>query len=636
MRKKALKKGIVMMTAVLSAAGILFGVHAQAVYAAEMKVAASASEIAVGEEVTVDISTSQVETDSPVIAVYFDKDYLKLETCSVDYTGGDNGLITIEEENAKLTFSGKTEGNAQIQVKAELSDTGETVDKTTAVQIGNAGGAQSANAYLKSLSVTPGTMTPEFSPEVTKYTIDVAEDVESVSVTCSVAETTSKVIEAGGFKGLKKGSNQAVVTVQAADGSKCTYELTINRGAAVDAGAQAGDEEGAEEEIMPISLDTDTIPVGGETIYSSFLVNTTFDDALLPEGFTKETYSYKGTDVESAYFAAGDVRLLYLSTGDKTSQDFRLYYEDTDTFMDLLQLKGTDGKFIMPVRYQAQIKIPDNYTGSYLPLDDKVISCYIYTELTDKQVTAEGQGETETQVMNEAGASLEEEAVRVEDLDAEVEFYLLYAMNNEGTEGFYLYDSVEGTYQRYVERDTSYELDQSYFKYKDIAHQRFAIMCVLIALLVVAVFCIINLVLKNKELKSDLCDDEAEDDDDDNHDDGDDGSNEADGGEMPPAALPKNKVSRKEETVSQEMDEGSLEEKIISQIQVADTEPDTVQKQQEELKKQEQPKREERNQVRTNPVRRSSDFKMINLSREPESGGLDDDFEFEFINLDDD
>ena len=64
-------------------------------------------------------------------------------------------------------------------------------------------------------------------------------------------------------------------------------------------------------------------------------------------------------------------------------------------------------------------------------------------------------------------------------------------------------------------------------------------------------------------------------------------------------------------------EELSLEDKIISQLQL--TEVDHAEKKAPE------------------PVmpRKTSNFKMINLSREPEPSGLDDDFEFEFINLDD-
>ena len=72
------------------------------------------------------------------------------------------------------------------------------------------------------------------------------------------------------------------------------------------------------------------------------------------------------------------------------------------------------------------------------------------------------------------------------------------------------------------------------------------------------------------------------------------------------------KPAKKEETVKEEaeIDTASLEEKIINQLQDSQEEP-----------------------VRP---RKPSNFKMINLSREPGPTGLDDDFEFEFIKLDDD
>lgn len=637
-------------------------------------------------------------------------------------------------------------------------------------EAGEGGALQSSNAHLKSLSVTPGTISPEFSPEVTNYTINVSEDVDTISVACSVEETTARVVEAGGFKRLQPGSNQAQVTVQAQDGSRLTYNFTINRGAAsgtdgnggaetqpeTPAGSDAGvtPQGGAEGSgaaggendgtvpggvgdgavttsagadavggmtpgaQTPATIDpvTNRIPIGGESIYASFQINLTYPQELLPEGFVPETYNYKGIDVQSAYFAAGGLRLLYLTTGDGTSSDFRIYYEDTDSFMDLLQLKGIDGKFIMPVRYEAQIKIPDNYTGTYMPWENKVVAAYIYTELTDKPVTAPGE-EGEDSEGEESGQ--DEEPVKVEELDEEVEFYLLYAMNSEGNENFYLYDAIEGTYQRYVERDTSYELDQSYFKYKDIAHKRFAIMCVMACLLVIAVFCIINLIMKNRELKADLGDDEEEDEDgeDELEEDiqkksrklGEDrrsarkeeesgaetaekpgkkpgtapakkqekkpeagavksaerkpeaetvkkperksGAEAVRSAEKTPGAEAARKAERrseaqasdkaerksaqekakrpvvKEEAKDTEIDAFSLEEKIIGQLNFDSEVSSSSGKRSGDAKVE---------QERARTVRKPSGFKMINLSREPESSALDDDFEFEFINLDDD
>lgn len=240
------------------------------------------------------------------------------------------------------------------------------------------------------------------------------------------------------------------------------------------------------------------------------------------------------------------------------------------------------------------------------------------------------------------------EPVRVEDLDEEVEFYLIYAMNQNGEEGFYLYDIVEDSYQRYVERDTSYDLDQSYFKYKDMAHKRFGIICVLAVLLVIAAFAVVNLIIQNRELKAELGDEDEEDEDDEGDEDEEEETpvvkeepvkkpairkeiparkpevkvepKPAPKPEVKPAPKPEVKpVPAPEVKAEPEISETemSLEEKIISQLQFT-----------------QQDGGENGAEAPVRP-RKSSNFKMINLSREPEPSGLDDDFEFEFINLDD-
>lgn len=547
------------------------------------------------------------------------------------------------------------------------------------------GVAVSSDSSLKSFSISTGTMTPEFSPEVTAYTVQVTGDVEKINVTCSTSAADAKVVEAGGFKDLQEGSNSAHITVQAADGSQTTYTITIIRGegGSTDAGeadtttedtnAESPAPETTTEESFadeqtpatdnvqtaifgegvtaesavdnPIDPNATMIPVGGDTIYAPFQVNTTFPAELMPAGFVMENYSYHGVNVQSAYYALGDIRLLYLCAADGGNANFRIYYEDTDTFMDYVRFDGTNGKFIIPVRYQAQMKIPDNYTGSYLPWPDTVVACYIYTELTDNPIkVSEEMAEMEGTTTEDTSTA---EPVRVEDLDEDVEFYLIYAMNQNGEEGFYLYDIVEDSYQRYVERDTSYDLDQSYFKYKDMAHKRFGIICVLAVLLVIAVFAIVNLIMQNRELKAELDDEDDGEENEEEEDDGDD-CDDGEENETPivkegpvkkpairkeiPARKPEVKVESKSATKPEvkpepeaktapepEISESelSLEEKIISQLQL--TQQDNAADKAEET-------------VRS---RKASNFKMINLSREPEPTGLDDDFEFEFINLDD-
>ena len=83
----------------------------------------------------------------------------------------------------------------------------------------------------------------------------------------------------------------------------------------------------------------------------------------------------------------------------------------------------------------------------------------------------------------------------------------------------------------------------------------------------------------------------------------------------------------KEAAKDVEIDPSSLEEKIINQIQLDSEMP---------AQSDERPREAKAGRERVRPQRKPSNFKMINLSREPEASALDDDFEFEFINLDED
>lgn len=616
------------------------------------------------------------------------------------------------------------------------SDTVKTVYATQTSQ------TQGSDAYLKTFSATPGTMSPDFSSMVTNYTITVSSDVDQLSVTCSTADANAQVTEAKGFKNLQLGNNKATIKVKGASGTICTYNFTIVKGnmsaatnPAEGAGitlatgkssqtsgtttsgatsttqnttqsttntvtadtentaseatdsvddtqdASAEDEQDAAvdettsgeavETMAPVADSGERYLVGGDSIYADYYVVPTFDSSLLPDGFVVENYNFDGNEVQSAYLAAGDIRLLFSESAEGTNGGLRIYYEDDKDMMDFVPFLGYSG-YVFPVRYQAQIPVPTNYTGSYMPFDKKVVACYIYTELTNNPISVQAGMETKD-TLQPGESTADADPVSVDSLDEMPEFYLFYGMNNNGEENFYLYDWKEGTYQRYVERDTSYDLDQSYFKYKDMAHQRFVVMCTLFVLLLLAIFFIINLYMKNRELKRDLeeydpdydgpddgddgyddeeydgeddIDDEAydgEDDTDDeaydgNEDDIDDGeSDEKYGGDASDEETD-DVTDDSEEEADEELQEDIAE---YGEEEMCADEPDEEEEASEEPDASEDADDDEdsmEEQVDSQEIvrKRRPEFKMINLSREPEPTGIDDDFEFEFIHFEDD
>lgn len=90
----------------------------------------------------------------------------------------------------------------------------------------------SSNATLYAVNISNGTLVPAFSSDVTQYTITVDEKTTGINAFGMPSEESSVVSENYGFSNLVPGSNMAVITVQAADGTRLSYLFTVNRGEA--------------------------------------------------------------------------------------------------------------------------------------------------------------------------------------------------------------------------------------------------------------------------------------------------------------------------------------------------------------------------------------------------------------------
>jgi hypothetical protein len=91
------------------------------------------------------------------------------------------------------------------------------------------------NVTLRSLSVSTGTLSPGFNPDVIVYTVNVPNTVTSINI-AATAEHGSAKVTGTGTESLKVGANVFAVTVTAEDGTtRKTYTVTVNRAASADA-----------------------------------------------------------------------------------------------------------------------------------------------------------------------------------------------------------------------------------------------------------------------------------------------------------------------------------------------------------------------------------------------------------------
>ncbi len=248
-----------------------------------------------GGEVTVSMkitATGNETINSSNVMLTYDPQALQF----LEGTGasGDAGSLrvvgTAEAANStELSFSLKFKalkaGNTSISVSTQEVYNGDgqlvTVEQqgNSVVSVSGAAGA-SDNAALSDLQISPGTLTPAFSPDVDSYTAVVGQDVETVTVSALVADE-SATVSVSGNEGLQMGDNEIVCTVVAADGQTTrTYRVMVTRTEA--------EVDGEAPVVSQVELRT---PERNITVLSAD------DGPEIPEGFVRCSVTINGQAV---------------------------------------------------------------------------------------------------------------------------------------------------------------------------------------------------------------------------------------------------------------------------------------------------------------------------------------------------
>ena len=451
------KLGRILLSMTALAAALLFS-PADIYAAGSVSVTADKTDVGVSDTITVYVKTSEPEDPSvaPEISVTYDPDQLEVTGCNVAYGGG-GGLLTITGTDAQITMKALTAGNASVSAEAIIDDDGNNpaTGSTSIVVGGNTAADLSSDATLRALTVTPGTLTPAFTPQGTEYTIEVDDSVTDITVSGGVTDEKAQITAASGFKNLKSGTNEAVITVTAEDGSTLTYHFTIMRGGAAD---ETETEETAPEQLQQTQAGGLSFTADG----SEYTISETVSDEQLLSDCSKTEVSYGGQNVEGAVWQPGGLTLLYATKADGEGSFF-IYDSVKNSFQIFVQIMGIENHYIVPVAPQESV--PDGFTEENLQWNNSWLPAYQTTK-GDPDLT-----------------------------DA---FYLLYAYNNEGNTGFYLYDVVEGSFQRY------FAMQETAAVTEQMGQKPILIIGTLVFLLVCAIVVIVNLVLHNRDLKLDM------------------------------------------------------------------------------------------------------------------------------------
>lgn len=357
MNKTIKKLSALVVSAILILGCFVFTASA----AATATIAFSSKSPKVNDAVTVTVTVNGSEAMySTELSVSYNPDVLRFE--SGDSASGGAGVVKVAglpsgatKQSYSLKFTAIASGSSTVQASgvAYYQNTEESVGASATMTVSDA--AKSANANLKSLSLSNGTLSPKFSASKTSYTATVATSVTEVKVYATAQDSGAKV-EIAGESVLKDGENIRTVTVTAPSGAQKVYTIKITRSDLTT--------EPEVPEVNPLETTVDG---------AAYLVLNDISGAALPAGFSVETAQYNGVDIQVAKDADGNYTLYYLKAAD--SEIATPYLLNGDTF-ERLQCVAIGDKVYIFADVPAELTAAEGYYETAVKIGDFSVKAF--------------------------------------------------------------------------------------------------------------------------------------------------------------------------------------------------------------------------------------------------------------------
>ena len=513
--------------------------HAKAA-SGKTTIAVSASSLNIGQTVTVTAKALSASGDSAYanMVLTYDAGILEFVSCNATY----GGSISVASDSFSVTLKAISAGKASISLSAtdgviygteeELdsmagSSTSVTVKNEAAGSNGNAGNgsssgtgsnnntgsntaALSADNSLKALTISPGTLSPAFKGSTTKYTATVDNSVTSIAVSATPVNEKATIESVTGNTNLAVGANVVQIVVKAENGTTATYKITVTRQAAGTTGSETtttggengdsgnsddgNDDSGDPGDTEEVDATETPVPAADVVINNTtYHIADNFTEEQIPADFTETTVNFRGAECRGLTFNKGTISLIYLETDnvDATTGRFFIYDETRDVVYDFMKFTAGESSYAIPLLAPLDSVLPESYVQVSLQMPENTV-------MTAYQLPAEDGEEAS-------------------------DFYIFYAVNQDGTEGWYQYDAAEGTYRRVNGNITETadsssddlaalqsEYDELSKKYKDAKSFSRNMIAVLIFVLAIAVVVILNIMLfgRKKKGKDELSEDD--------------------------------------------------------------------------------------------------------------------------------
>lgn len=395
-----------------------------------------------------------------------------------DTTDVDGGTPSIGVGSATVTVTSASSNNDSNSNKDNKDNSGSNTgnDSNANKDNENKEEKKSSNASLGSLVISAGMLSPEFSAATKDYTATVDYSCSSLAVTANPADSKASVTSVTGNDSLEVGENTVSVVVTAEDGSTSTYNIVVTRRA-------EDDPENADKQDNWKKFDIN----GTEWT----MVNDIPED-VVPEGFEHSKTVIEGLEYNTLHGTFGDITLVYLQS--ESGNGLFVYDAAQNAAYEFVRI-NSESHFIVVLLPKVD-DVPEGYNEISLSIEGKGVATAYQTKVEKSD-------------------------------DQTKDFYLVYAMNDNGESGWYTYDSVDGTYMR-TELSTPTVAQEENDAVKSelvpgIANKYLVLAAILVLIIIILLLLLIVSAVKNRKYKAM----DYHDDDDDVDDAAEDVSNEA-------------------------------------------------------------------------------------------------------------
>lgn len=367
---------------------------------------------------------------------------------------GNNAGGTITGASTKVTVTSPSSNNDSNSNKDNSgNNTGNDSDANKDNE--NKEEKKSSNASLSSLVISAGTLSPEFSAATKDYTATVDYSCSSLAVTANPADSKASVTSVTGNDSLEVGENTVSVVVTAEDGSTSTYNIVVTRRA-------EDDPENADKQDNWKKFNIN----GTEWT----MVNDIPED-VVPEGFEHSKTVIEGLEYNTLHGTFGDITLVYLQS--ESGNGLFVYDAAQNAAYEFVRI-NSESHFIVVLLPKVD-DVPEGYNEVSLSIEGKGVATAYQTKAEKKD-------------------------------DQTKDFYLVYAMNDNGESGWYTYDSVDGTYMR-TELSTPTVAQEESESVKSelvpgIANKYLVLAAILVLVIVILLLLLIVSAVKNRKYKA--------------------------------------------------------------------------------------------------------------------------------------